>query len=62
MKVLIKERHFVDRYSCNDIYREHTITRMDEQGDMFQLYNGSYPYMCVPKSDIVVLKNNDYGI
>ena len=56
MKVLIKQRHFVGRYSCYDIYREHSVTRMEERGDMVQLYNRAYPYMCVPKSDIVVLK------
>lgn len=54
MKVLIRERHFVNRFACNDFYREHTITRMEEHGDMYQLYKGAYTFMCVPKSDIIV--------
>lgn len=54
MKVLIRERHFLDRFTCNDFYRERTITRMEEHGDMYQLYIGAYPYMCIPKSDIII--------
>ena len=55
MKVLIRERYFIDKFTCNEVYREHVITRMEERGDMCQLYKGAYTYMCVPKSDIIKL-------
>ena len=53
MKVLIRERYFIDKFTCNEFYREHVITRMEERGDMYQLYQGAYTYMCVPKSDVI---------
>lgn len=56
MKIKIRNRRFIDRYTCVDTWNEYFVdNRTTECGGMTQFYKGGYTFMAVANEDYVVL-------